>query len=109
MSAVQTVEQLLSQLTDSEKAQVLQTLARDLADPIPGIERTPSVVGGSARIVGTRIPVWLLEEARRDGATEADLLLAYPFLRAEDLVNAWSYVKSHREEIDHEIRENEAA
>ncbi len=28
--------------------------------------------------------------------TEAQLLLDYPSLRAQDLVNAWSYAKSHR-------------
>jgi uncharacterized protein (DUF433 family) len=72
-----------------------------------GIEKTENVCGGSARIVGTRIPVWLLVEARDLGASEAQLLLDYPSLRAEDLVNAWSYYRDHREEIDREIRENE--
>jgi uncharacterized protein (DUF433 family) len=43
------------------------------------------------------------------GASEADLLGYYPILRAEDLVSAWAYVRSHRDEIDQQIRENEAA
>jgi uncharacterized protein (DUF433 family) len=34
---------------------------------------------------------------------------AYPSLRAEDLANAWAYVRGHREEIEREIAENEAA
>jgi uncharacterized protein (DUF433 family) len=34
------------------------------------------------------------------GASEADLLGYYPILRAEDLVSAWAYVRSHRDEID---------
>jgi len=46
---------------------------------------------------------------RRLGATEADLLQAYPSLSAEDLVNAWSYVRLHPDEIDREIEENEMA
>jgi uncharacterized protein (DUF433 family) len=50
-----------------------------------------------------------LEEARRLGATEADLLLSYPALRAEDLANAWAYLETHREEIEREIRENAEA
>jgi hypothetical protein len=33
----------------------------------------------------------------------------YPQLRAEDLANAWAYVRSHRDEIDEEIQQNEAA
>jgi uncharacterized protein (DUF433 family) len=74
-----------------------------------GIEKTEGVCGGSARIAGTRIPVWQLVEARDLGASEARLLLDYPGLRAEDLVNAWSYAKSHRDEIVAEVLENEVA
>jgi uncharacterized protein (DUF433 family) len=50
-----------------------------------------------------------LEQARRLGTSEADLLRAYPSLRAEDLANAWAYVRSHRAEIDQQIHENEEA
>jgi len=57
----------------------------------------------------TRIPVWLLEQARRLGASEQALLAAYPNLRAEDLVNAWAYARSHADEIESQIRENETA
>jgi uncharacterized protein (DUF433 family) len=64
-----------------------------------GIERTEGVCGGSARVVGTRIPVWQLVAARNLGVSEAQLLIDYPALRAEDLVNAWSYARSHLEEI----------
>ncbi len=74
-----------------------------------GIEKTAGVCGGSARIVGTRIPVWQLVEARELGVSEAQLLLDYPSLRAQDLVNAWTYAKVHRDEILAEIHENEVA
>ena len=74
-----------------------------------GIASNFNICGGSACIAGTRIPVWLLEQARRLGMSETDLLLAYPTLRNEDLANAWAYVNSHREEIEKEIRENEQA
>jgi uncharacterized protein (DUF433 family) len=73
-----------------------------------GIESTPGVGGGEPRIAGTRIPVWALEQGRRLGASEADLLRDYPELRAADLVNAWTYVAAHRDEIEMQIRENEA-
>jgi uncharacterized protein (DUF433 family) len=43
------------------------------------------------------------------GTSEADLLRAYPTLRAEDLTNAWAYARSHQAEIEQQIRENEAA
>ncbi|MFM9951451.1 MAG: DUF433 domain-containing protein [Saprospiraceae bacterium] len=75
---------------------------------IPGIEKTPGVCGGSACIVRTRIPVWLLVEAKNAGATEASLLTSYPALRAEDLTNAWAYYRANKEEIELEIQENEA-
>lgn len=109
MSRVEEVERLLSFLTPGERAQLLQRVVRDLGDAFPGIDSTPGVCGGEPCIVRTRIPVWVLEQARRLGASEADLLRSYPALRAEDLANAWAYVRSHRDEIDVQIRENGAA
>jgi uncharacterized protein (DUF433 family) len=109
MTVAQEAEELLSRMSRAEKAQLLRTVIRDLDDADPGIESRPGVVGGSAGIVRTRIPVWLLEQARRLGSSEADLLLAYPSLRAEDLVNAWAYARTHRDEIDREIEEDETA
>lgn len=72
-----------------------------------GIESNPGVCGGEPCVVRTRIPVWLLEHARRLGTSEPDLLKSYPTLRAEDLENAWAYARSHRAEIDRQIREND--
>ena len=109
MSAIQEIEKLLSGMSRSEKAQLLQLVVRDLGDAFPGIEASPDICGGEPRIVRTRIPVWLLEQARRLGTSEAELLRSYPTLRADDLTNAWAYVHSHRDEIEQEIRENEAA
>src|ERR1041384_12105 len=99
MTALEETETLLARMTRAEKAQVLQWVVRDLGDAFPGIESRPGVCGGVPVIVRTRIPVWLLEQARHEGASEADLLRSYPSLRAEDLANAWAYVRSHREEI----------
>ena len=109
MSALGQVEKLLTTMTRAEKAQVLQWVARDVGDALPGIESIPGVCGGEPCIVRTRIAVWILEQARRQGVSEADLLHAYPTLRAEDLTNAWAYVRSHRQEIENEIRENDDA
>ena len=106
MSAIQEAEQLLPTLTRGEKAQLLQWVARDLGDAFPGIESLPGVCGGEPCIVRSRVPVWLLEQARRLGTSESDLLRAYPTLRAQDLANAWSYVLAHTDEIDQQIREN---
>jgi uncharacterized protein (DUF433 family) len=108
-SALQEVEKLLSGMTRAEKAELLQWVVNDLGESFPGIESTPGVCGGEPCIVRTRIPVRVLEQARRLGASEADLLHSYPRLRAEDLTHAWAYVRAHREEIEQQIRENEDA
>jgi uncharacterized protein (DUF433 family) len=108
MSALEDIERLLGSMTRAEKARLLQAVVRDLGDAYPGIETTPGVSGGEPCIVRTRIPVWVLEQARRLGTSEADLLHCYPTLRAEDLVNAWGYVRAHKDEISRQIEENEA-
>ena len=78
-----------------------------LGDDSFGIESKPDVMGGVPCITRTRIPVWLLEQARRLGTSEADLLRDYPTLTVQDLANAWSFVRSHRAEIDAQIAVNE--
>jgi uncharacterized protein (DUF433 family) len=76
---------------------------------ISGNRLAPRRNGGEPCIVRTRIPIWLLEQARRLGSSEQELLAAYPSLRAEDLVNAWAWGRAHTAEIEAHIRENEAA
>ena len=107
--AVEKAEQLISTMTRAEKAQILQWVVRDLGDAFAGIESRPGVCGGDPCIVRTRIPVWALEQLRRLGAGDADILRCYPTLRAEDLANAWAYVRAHTAEIERQICENEEA
>ena len=107
MNALQEAEKLLAILTRAEKAQLLQWVARELGEAFPGIESNPEVCGGEPCIVRTRIPVWILVRARQLGSSEAHLLNIYPTLRAEDLTNAWAYARSHRDEIEQQIYENE--
>lgn len=100
---------LLSEMTRAEKARVLQWLAGELGDTFPGIESAPGVCGGDPCVVRTRIPVWLLVQARRLGTSEAELLRCYPSLRAEDLASAWAYFRAHHQEIEQQILEHEGA
>lgn len=104
---LQSIEKILPNLSPGEKAQLLQWIAPDPGGVTPGIEKTPGICGGAARIVRTRIPVWVLEQARRLGSTEAEILRCYPTLRAEDLANAWTYARRNLSEIDLAIAENE--
>ncbi len=109
MTNFQQLEQLLHTLTPGEKAQLIFSAAHDLVDAAPGIDSDPHVCGGEPCIIRTRIPVWVLVQSRRLGMSEAEILKSYPTLRAEDLVHAWAYEQSHREEIDRQIAENEKA
>lgn len=55
------------------------------------IEINPKVMLGKPVIRGTRIPVELLLRKMSEGASEADLLDAYPGLCAEDLRASLAY------------------
>lgn len=109
MTILQQAEQLLFEMSPAEKVQLLELIARDLSGGTRGIESTPGICGGDPRIAGTRIPVWALIQYKNLGMSEAELLRAYPTLRAEDLANAWAYYRAHKSDIDAQILENEAA
>jgi uncharacterized protein (DUF433 family) len=109
MEAIEEVQKLLPSLSRGEKAQLLKWVVQDLGDDFPGIDSSPGVCGGDPCIVRTRIPVWLLENFRRMGVSEGDLLASYPTLRAEDLANAWAYARIHAEEIERQILAQEEA
>lgn len=70
------------------------------------IERTPGVCGGEACIGKTRIAVWMLENARRQGVSDGELLQDYPELSAADLSATWAYVEDHPAEIERAIHAN---
>jgi len=71
------------------------------------ISKKPDRCGGDACIRETRIPVWVLVNYRRLGASDADVLRASPGLTPADLEAAWEYAAANRAEIDRAIRENE--
>ncbi len=103
------LEQQLLALSPSEKVQVIQLLAQSLGSNWQGIEKTPRVCGGEARIAKTRIPVWVVVEARRLGYSDTDVLTSYPTITATDLANAWVYAEAHADEIELAIARNEVA
>jgi len=66
------------------------------------IEMDPKVMLGKPVIRGTRIPVELLLRKLGEGATEEDLLDAYPRLEREDIRAALAYAAdaiAHEETI----------
>ena len=104
---MQQAEQLLGEMSQAEKILFLQLIARDLSNAVPGVVSTQGVCGDDPRIAGTRIPIWVLVQYRRLGASEADLLRSFPTLRSEDLANAWTYYRAHKAEIEQQIADNE--
>ncbi len=109
MTTLEKVRELIAELSPGEKAQTIQWLVHDLSNAFPGVDHTPGVAGGEACIARTRIPVWVVVQARKLGSSDAEILRAYPTLRAEDLANAWAYYDAHRAEIEQQITENETA
>jgi uncharacterized protein (DUF433 family) len=73
------------------------------------IQKTLNVCGGAACIRNTRIPVWVLVQARRLGCSEAEILENYPMLSRADLTNVWLYASQNSTEIEQVIRENDEA
>jgi uncharacterized protein (DUF433 family) len=59
--------------------------------PVPRIEVDPGVMLGKPVIRGTRVTVELILRKLSEGATEADLLDAYPRLTREDIQAALAY------------------
>jgi uncharacterized protein (DUF433 family) len=87
MTTLEKAEALLPEMSTTEKAILLQWVASELSGNYPGIEKTPGVCDGDARITRTRIPVWSLVNSKKLGLSDAQLLDAYPTLTAEDLRN----------------------
>ena len=106
---LQSLESQLLALSQNEKTRAIQMLAQSLGNPWRGIQKTLGVCGGDACIGLTRIPVWVLVNARDIGISEEQLLQDYPTLSASDLANAWFYASMYPEEIASAIKENEEA
>lgn len=105
----QELENQLQALTPAQRADALQILTQTLSSHSQGITKTSGVMGGEACIANTRLPVWLFANLREQGATDADILEAYPHLSAADLVNVWAYADAHAEEIAAAMIAQEAA
>jgi uncharacterized protein (DUF433 family) len=109
MSEFQQLYDSFSHLDRVDQARFLEGAIHDFLLRDPGVESHSDVCGGEPCIVRTRIPIWVLVQCRQLGLGDAEILRCYPTLRAEDLVNAWSYARQHQAEIDRQIQDNETA
>ena len=71
------------------------------------IQKTPGVCGGRACVGDTRIPVWTLISFLQKGATDEDMIRAYPTLTVDHLNRVREYYEANRAEIDRDIREQD--
>ena len=108
VDAVTKAESIISGLSRRDKSRIYRMLEKELGSSNQGISKDPRVMGGAACIRDTRIPVWMLVQARDFGVTEAELLRNYPALSASDVTNAWNYAKAHKREIEKAVLANEA-
>ena len=108
MNALEEARSAIRRLSVPERQIVLEEFATQSVEVAPGIFRTPGVCGGDACIRRMRIPVWLLQEGRENGATDAQFLDAYPQLTITDLQNAWAYVDANKDEIEALIKDNQS-
>lgn len=67
----QKIEAQLLGLSLADKAEIIQSLTKNLSTSGRGITKTSGVCGGEACIAGTRIAVWFLAEAQQLGINEA--------------------------------------
>jgi uncharacterized protein (DUF433 family) len=80
-----------------------------MSDERQHIESTPGVCGGAPRITGTRIRVSQIALLTEQGSSADQIVASYPHLSLADVYAALSYYHDHRESIEHEIREADAA
>lgn len=82
-------------------------LARE--ETVVRIEKQAGVCGGAARVAGTRIPVWQLEQARRWGGDGGGAAGGVSGIAGADVAAALEYAREHKDEMEREMAENEAA
>ena len=76
----------------------------------PNIVRRPGVVGGEPTVIGTRIAVRHIVAAMRYRVSVEELVTeGYSSLTPELVEEALAFYEAHREEIDRDIEENDAA
>ena len=71
------------------------------------VTKSEGVCGGRARLVGTRIPVWVIAVLARQGGSLEEIQRAYPSLSSDDVAVALAYANAFPEEIQTDICDQE--
>ena len=102
------VKSIISKMSEVERRAIYYWLAESYSDSLTGISKTEGICGGRARIRNMRFAVWRIEQMKRFGKTNKDILFSYSQLTEEDLLNADAYTITHKAEIDKDIEDNES-
>ena len=70
------------------------------------INKTSGILGGKARINGTRIPVWLIVSLYESGMDYDEIIADYPRIGEDDIDAALRYYEDNRDEIWQDIEDN---
>lgn len=74
MSRLETVRNLIAELSPAERVQAMRW-PTSTGPETPGVERTRGVRGGAACLLRPRIPVWVPVRARQLGSSESELTI----------------------------------
>ena len=77
------------------------------ADPVGHIVKTKGVVGGKARIAGSRIRVMDVVAWYENGASVAEVIANFPSLTPADVHAAMAYYCDNRDEIEAQFAADE--
>ena len=105
MSTIERLSAEIGALPPADQSRLLSELVTKMNLTHLGISHTPGVCGGKACIRNTRIPVWMIMEAKQAGASDLTLLQDFPALNAEDLTNAMRYYQGHVAEIEQDLKD----
>ena len=91
------------QVNDSEAVIIdVRKAKRELRDSLDRyqlaeamVAEDPEIMAGSPVIQGTRVPVYLIAEMRRQGASISEILEGYPSLMQEQIEAAELYARAH--------------
>ena len=75
----------------------------------PYVAEYPGVCGGYPVIRDTRIPVRLIVQYSRDGATVAELAEIWPTVTVEQITGALTYYAHHPERVDEDVERHAQA
>jgi type III restriction enzyme len=70
------------------------------------ITKDKNICGGSARVGGTRVPVWTLVRYQQLGVQDVKIRKDFPSVSMTALHAAFDYYKNNKEEIDVDIKNN---